>query len=129
MGRFLEHARVVAFRRGGDWEVWCGSCDAMPRNFDHRYELVFPVEDRRAKELILSELRSQLQDDVNAYELRADGTETPRWGGSHDCQRPEANDRPPSVATPFSRGARVAGPPGTTGGPVVDGDAAAPGTP
>jgi polyphosphate kinase len=90
VGRFLEHSRVVAFRRGGEWELWCGSFDAMPRNFERRYELMFPVEDPAAKEFILRELRSQLRDDVNAYELHADGTEKPRWGGSHDCQRLDA---------------------------------------
>jgi polyphosphate kinase len=89
IGRFLEHARVVAFRCKGDWEVWCGSFDAMPRNFEGRYELMFPVEDPKAKDLVLRELRSQLRDDVNCYELRADGSEERRWAGSHDCQRLE----------------------------------------
>lgn len=87
VGRFLEHARAVAFRRGGAWEVWCGSSDAMPRNFDRRLELMFPVEEPQARELVLRELRSQVQDDVNAFELDASGAETPRWGGVHDCQR------------------------------------------
>ncbi len=59
----------------------------MPRNFEGRYELMFPVEDAAAKEAILRELRAQLRDDVNAYELLADGAERSRWGGSHDCQR------------------------------------------
>lgn len=90
IGRFLEHARVVAFRRDGDWEVWCGSFDAMPRSFERRYELMFPVDDPRAKEFILRELRSQLRDDVNTYLLRADGTEEPQWGGTHDSHRLEA---------------------------------------
>ena len=31
VGRYLEHARVVAFRRDGSWEVWAGSFDAAPR--------------------------------------------------------------------------------------------------
>jgi len=93
IGRFLEHARVVAFRRDGGWEVWCGSFDAMPRNFERRYELMFPVVDPRAKDLILRELRAQLRDDVNSYELNADGTETQHWGGSHDCQRLEPRQR------------------------------------
>jgi polyphosphate kinase len=91
IGRFLEHARVVAFRRGGDWEVWCGSFDGMRRNFERRYELMFPVEAPRAKEFILRELRSQLRDDANTYELRAAGTEELHWGGSHNCQRLEVH--------------------------------------
>jgi polyphosphate kinase len=59
----------------------------MPRNFDRRFELMFPVEEPGARELVLRELRAQVQDDVNAFELSASGAETPCWGGVHDCQR------------------------------------------
>jgi polyphosphate kinase len=86
VGRFLEHARAAAFRRGGAWEVWAGSLDAMPRNFDGRYELLFPVTDRRAKHVVLSELRAQLRDDANAFEIDADGTQRRLWGGRLDAQ-------------------------------------------
>jgi polyphosphate kinase len=96
VGRFLEHARVAAFRRQGDWEVWAGSFDAMPRNFERRYELIFPVLDPEARRAVLEVLQAQLQDDVNAFELRADGAQEPRWGGSHDCQRPERHGATPS---------------------------------
>jgi len=89
VGRFLEHARVVAFRRQGDWEVWAGSFDGMPRNFERRYELMFPIEDPRARRVVLQEVRSQIRDDVNAYELHADGTERAHRGNLHDCQRTE----------------------------------------
>jgi polyphosphate kinase len=90
VGRFLEHARVMAFRGGGAWEVWAGSFDAMPRNFDRRYELMFPVADPVAKQAVLDNLRAQLRDDVNAFALEADGSERPRWGGDFNCQRPDA---------------------------------------
>jgi polyphosphate kinase len=87
VGRFLEHARAAAFRRGGEWEVWGGSLDVMPRNFDRRYELFFPILDPHARASVMAELHAQLADDVNAWELRADGTQTPLWGGKHDAQR------------------------------------------
>ncbi|HEY6947663.1 MAG TPA: hypothetical protein VI297_02505, partial [Gemmatimonadales bacterium] len=87
VGRFLEHARAVAFRRGGAWEVWAGSLDFMPRNFDRRYELFYPILDPRARATVLAELASQLSDDVNAWELRDDGTQAPVWGGRRDAQR------------------------------------------
>jgi polyphosphate kinase len=89
VGRFLEHARAPAFRGDGSWELWRGSFDAMPRNFDARYELAFPVLDPSGRDLVLRALRAQLRDDVNAYELGADGHEEPRWAGGHDCQRLE----------------------------------------
>ncbi len=63
------------------WEVWGGSLDAMPRNFDRRYELFFPILDPRAKAYVLAELRAQLDDDVNAWELHADGSQAPLWEG------------------------------------------------
>jgi polyphosphate kinase len=87
VGRFLEHARVAAFRRHDDWEVWAGSFDAMPRNFDRRYELMFPLNAAGAKQTVLAELRAQIRDDVNAFELGVDGTQVPRWGGTLNAQR------------------------------------------
>ncbi len=93
VGRFLEHARAVAFRRGGTWEVWAGSLDFMPRNFDRRYELFYPILDPRARATVLAELESQLADDVNAWELRADGTQAPVWGGRRDAQRADDHRR------------------------------------
>jgi len=89
VGRFLEHARVAAFRDGGRWVVLAGSLDAMPRNFDKRYELFFPVNDPTARRMVLFELRSQVEDDVNSFRLQADGSEEPAWGGTHDAQRPD----------------------------------------
>ena len=98
VGRFLEHARAVAFRRGGQWEVWAGSLDFMPRNFDRRYELFYPVLDPQARASVLNELKDQLADDVNAWELKADGTQAPLWGGHRDAQR--SDDRELRAATP-----------------------------
>jgi polyphosphate kinase len=114
VGRFLEHARAVAFRRGGEWEVWAGSFDAMPRAFERRYELMFPMADPRARRMVLHELRAQLRDDVNAYELGVDGAEAPRRGGKHDCQHPEHRlPRPPPLvaepAEPDPRGPQAGG--------------------
>jgi polyphosphate kinase len=93
VGRFLEHARVVAFKNGGRWLVYAGSLDAMPRNFDRRYELFFPVKEPNARRMVLSELRTQVADDVNSFDLLDDGTEEARWGGEHDAQRADDHRR------------------------------------
>jgi polyphosphate kinase len=93
VGRFLEHARVAAFRNRGRWLVHAGSLDAMPRNFEGRYELFFPVTDPMARRAVLSELRSQLADDVNAFELPEDGSQNVLWGGSSSCQLPDDHRR------------------------------------
>jgi hypothetical protein len=39
--------------------------------------------------MVLSELRSQVADDVNSFDLQDDGTEVARWGGNQDAQRPD----------------------------------------
>lgn len=94
VGRFLEHARVAAFSDGGRWAVYAGSLDAMPRNFDRRYELFFPVRAPEAKAAVLAELQAQLADDVNAFELTPDGGQEARWQGTIDSQRGDDHRRP-----------------------------------
>ncbi len=86
VGRFLEHARIAAFKAGGKWRVWAGSADAMPRNLDRRYELFFPILAPRAKRKVLDILRAQLADDRNSFILLPGGMER-RWGGKRDGQR------------------------------------------
>ncbi|ADD27961.1 polyphosphate kinase [Meiothermus ruber] len=86
VGRFLEHARVAAFKNKGKWRVWAGSADAMPRNLDRRYELFFPILDARAKRKVLEILQAQILDDRNSFILTPRGQER-RWGGKRDGQR------------------------------------------
>lgn len=86
VGRFLEHARVAAFKNKGKWRVWAGSADAMPRNLDRRYELFFPILDARAKRKVLEILQAQILDDRNSFILTPSGQER-RWGGKRDGQR------------------------------------------
>jgi len=74
VGRFLEHARIFYFRNGGDEEVFLGSADLMPRNFEHRVEILFPLEDERVKRKVIDEiLEVHLRDNVRARRLNADG--------------------------------------------------------
>jgi polyphosphate kinase len=77
VGRFLEHSRVYYFRNGGKPEMYLGSADLMPRNFDRRVEIMFPVEDERLRKRLREEiLGSYLSDNVKARELNPDGTYT-----------------------------------------------------
>jgi len=78
VGRFLEHSRVYAFRRGEETRVLMGSADLMPRNLDSRVELVAPVEDAALKAELLDVLERSLADNVNSWELDADGGWTRR---------------------------------------------------
>lgn len=75
VGRFLEHSRIYWFANDGHEEAYVGSADLLPRNLDHRVEVVFPVQDprllRRLKDEILD---ACLNDTANARELQADGS-------------------------------------------------------
>jgi len=81
VGRFLEHSRIFAFQRGDDWTVYIGSADLMPRNLDTRVELVAPVVDPVLRDDLLDTLERCLADDVNGWDLGADGTWTRRLPG------------------------------------------------
>lgn len=75
VGRFLEHARIYYFHNGGHKEVLMGSADLMPRNLDHRVEVIFPVEDPQWRDVIISDILGVGQrDNVQARRLLADGT-------------------------------------------------------
>jgi len=76
VGRFLEHSRVYAFRRGEETRVLMGSADLMPRNLDSRVELVAPVEDQALKAELLDVLERCFADNANAWELDGDGAWT-----------------------------------------------------
>jgi polyphosphate kinase len=74
VGRFLEHSRIYAFRRGEETRVLMGSADLMPRNLDSRVELVAPVEDAAIKAELLDVLERCLADNASSWELDSDGT-------------------------------------------------------
>lgn len=75
IGRFLEHSRAYWFRNGGQNELYLGSADLMPRNLDHRVEVLFPVLDAEIRERVLRDiLQAQLRDTVNAWNEKPDGT-------------------------------------------------------
>jgi polyphosphate kinase len=75
VGRFLEHSRVYYFHNGGREEVYVGSADLMPRNIDHRVEVLFPVEDPKLVRLIRDEvLAVYLSDNVKARRMLSDAT-------------------------------------------------------
>ncbi len=75
IGRFLEHSRVYYFHNGGDEEVYLGSADLMPRNLDHRVEILFPLADDKLIARVRDEwLKCYLADTANARRMLPDGT-------------------------------------------------------
>jgi polyphosphate kinase len=73
VGRFLEHSRVFAFEAGDSETYLLGSADLMPRNLDHRIEVLAPVEDSRAYEELSTVLDVLLADNT-AWQLESDGS-------------------------------------------------------
>jgi polyphosphate kinase len=74
LGRFLEHSRVYIFDRGTELRCYIGSADLMPRNLDHRVEILAPVEDPTLAAQVRDSLERCLADTTSAWELTADGT-------------------------------------------------------
>ena len=72
LGRFLEHSRVFNFevKRKSFWFI--GSADLMPRNLDHRLEILVPVTDARGQQR-LNQLFDVLLADDGSDPLRATG--------------------------------------------------------
>jgi polyphosphate kinase len=78
VGRLLEHSRVYAFERGGEWTTYISSADLMPRNLNNRVELAVPVEDPELRAEVLETVELCLADNHNAWDLDADGIWTRR---------------------------------------------------
>jgi polyphosphate kinase len=74
LGRFLEHSRLFHFEAGDRTTYLIGSADLMPRNLDHRIEVLAPVEAPLLRDELGSILDALLADNVQAWELRADGS-------------------------------------------------------
>ena len=76
VGRFLEHSRVWYFANGGDPEVYCSSADFMERNFFRRVEVAFPLREATHRARVLRHLEAALADNLQAWQLGADGSYT-----------------------------------------------------
>jgi polyphosphate kinase len=77
VGRFLEHSRIFYFRNGGNEQIYLGSADLMPRNIDHRVEVLFPVQDMGIIRYLRDDvLATYLKSNVKVRLMRPDGTYT-----------------------------------------------------
>ena len=72
LGRFLEHSRLFNFEAKGKSTWLLGSADLMPRNLDHRLEIVVPVKDARSQQR-LTQVFDALLADETAWTLGPDG--------------------------------------------------------
>ena len=71
--RYLEHARIFYFHNCGDCAYWLASA-AMPRNFDRRVEIAFPVLDPQHQLKLREILEIQLSDTAKSWQIQPDGS-------------------------------------------------------
>lgn len=72
--RFLEHSRILYFKRDDEEDVFLTSTDIMHRNLDWRVEVMLPVLDPAIKRRIVDEILAiELADNQKASMLGPDG--------------------------------------------------------
>ena len=77
VGRLLEHSRVYAFERDGEYTIYISSADLMPRNLDHRVELAAPIESPELRAELLDTLERAFADNQSSWELDGEGVWQP----------------------------------------------------
>ena len=98
LGRFLEHSRLFIFEAGDHTAYYLGSADLMPRNLDHRVEVVTPIEDVGVQAELASTFEALWRDNANSFELEAGG----KWQRVHA----KKDERPRSGQQTLMRRAR-----------------------
>jgi len=98
LGRFLEHSRLFFFDAADRSVCFMGSADLMPRNLDHRVEVVTPIEDLALQAELSSTLEALWRDTTTSFELDGSGT----W----QRVNPKKDERPRSGQQVLMRRAR-----------------------
>ena len=74
VGRYLEHGRIYSFYDGTTTRIYIASGDFLTRNTECRVEVGVRVEDPVLIRKLSEILQLQLRDNVNAREMKADGS-------------------------------------------------------
>jgi polyphosphate kinase len=98
LGRFLEHSRFFIFEAGDRASYYLGSADLMPRNLDHRVEVVAPIDDIAIQSELAATFDTIFADNTAAWELESEGT----W----QRVRPKKEERQRSAQATMMRRAR-----------------------
>jgi polyphosphate kinase len=98
LGRFLEHSRLFLFDAADRSVCYMGSADLMPRNLDHRVEVVTPIEDVALQAELAATFEALWRDTASSFELEEGG----HWARVH----PKKDERPRSGQQVLMRRAR-----------------------
>ena len=87
IGRYLEHARIIAFANGKampsrEAKVFISSADWMPRNLDRRVEAMVPIENPTVHQQVLQQIMvANLNDEAQTWLLDSSGVyhRGPNW--------------------------------------------------
>lgn len=74
VGRYLEHSRIYAFGEGEELRIYIASGDFLTRNTERRVEVGVRVQDPALAQKLWGILQLQLADNVNAREMKPDGS-------------------------------------------------------
>lgn len=82
--RYLEHSRILIFANGGEEKYYIGSADWMPRNLDHRIEVLAPVYEPDIKKDLKRVIEFGLQDTMQGRIVDGSGENRP-WGNGTEA--------------------------------------------
>ena len=118
--QFLEHSRIMIFGVGSKTQAFLSSADWMPRNFERRVEVMFPIEAPELKQHLCEKvLPTYWQDNTRARRLMPDGTyvRLTAWHGEdvyrsqHDLLKgPSGNGSPLPIADQHSKNGAASSP-------------------
>ena len=74
VGRYLEHGRIYSFYDGQTTRIYIASGDFLTRNTECRVEVGVRINDPALVKKLTDILQLQLHDNVNAREMKADGS-------------------------------------------------------
>lgn len=88
--RYLEHSRILLFANGGHPRCLLSSADFLPRNFDSRFEIVFPILDDALQAELRKVMEIQWHDNVKARVLDRGLSNNIAKGGKKPVRSQEA---------------------------------------